>query len=243
MIVADLHHRLTREDAQLAVALLAQHGRGAADDAERHLREEGLDALLDDAALLAALLETRLGARASLPMFLYVVARHALLRQGEHDRVLADFAASLLLQFGLRDRAHRVAAVDDQTYDTLAALLEDAEGPDPRRTLVVRAHLGCYALWLAGMFPDAIEHRRWRRGGPDIEYYDAMGRNGFRLAAEHRLAQEHGLDALFAAVAEHFPAMRVAINRVSDTLLFPRVSSPERLMRQVRDEHRWRRSA
>jgi len=34
--------------------------------------------------------------------------------------------------------------------------------------------------------------------------------------------------------------MRAALNRVSDTLLFPNVSSPERVMRQVRDEVRWR---
>lgn len=243
MIVANLHHRLTRQDAQLAVALFARHGGATADEAEEMLREGGLDALLDDPRLLRALLETRLGTRASLPLFVYVVARHALLRQGERDRMMADYAASLLLHFGLRDRATRVSDVDDQTYDTLASLLDEANGPDPRRTLQVRAHLGSYALWLAGMFPDFIEHRRWRRGGPDIDYYDAMGQHGFRLAAEHRLAQEHGLDVLFTAVATGFPALRVALNRVSDALLFPGRSSPERLMRQVRDEARWRFSA
>jgi hypothetical protein len=243
MIVANLRHRLTRSDAQLTLALLAQHGRAAADAAEDALRTGGLDGLLDDPRLLQALLETRLGARASLSLFVYVVARHALLRQGESDRVMADYAASLLLHFGLRDRATRISEVDDQTYDTLSGLLDEANGPDPRRTLMVRAHLGSYALWLAGMFPDRIEHRRWRRGGPDIDYYDQMGQCGYRLAAEHSLAHEHGLDALFAAAAQRFPMLRIALNRVSDTLLFPQRSSPERLMRQVRDEARWRFSA
>jgi hypothetical protein len=32
----------------------------------------------------------------------------------------------------------------------------------------------------------------------------------------------------------------VALNGVSDTLFFPSKSSPERLMRQVRDEARWK---
>ena len=41
-------------------------------------------------------------------------------------------------------------------------------------------------------------------------------------------------------VAERFPRLRVALNGVSDTLFFPSGSSPERLMRQVRDEVRWK---
>ena len=154
--------------------------------------------------------------------------------------LLADYAASILLHFGLGGRACRVSDADDECYDTLAGILADADGPDPRRNLFVRAHLGNYALWLAGLFPDYIEHRRWRRGGPSLDYYDEMGQRGFRLAAEHRLANEHGLEPLFTLVADRFPVMRVALNRVSDTLLFPSGSSPERVMRQVRDEVRWR---
>jgi hypothetical protein len=36
-------------------------------------------------------------------------------------------------------------------------------------------------------------------------------------------------------MAERFGVMRVALNRVSDRLLFPNVHTPERLMRQVTD--------
>jgi hypothetical protein len=67
-----------------------------------------------------------------------------------------------------------------------------------------------------------------------------MGRRGFELAAEHRLAQEHGVAGLFQKVAQAFTRLRVALNRVSDRLLFPNDSSPDRLMRQVRDDFRWR---
>lgn len=242
MIVANVRARLTREDAHLALALLAQAGQEAADEGEAALREDGIDAVLDDPRLLKALLASRIGARASLPLFMYVVARHAMLQSGEDDAVLADYAASILLHFGLRSRATRVGDSDDEVYDTLVALLGEVNGPDGRRTLLVRAHLGNYALWLAGLFPDWIERRRWRRGGPNLDYYDEMGRRGFQLAAEHRLANESGLSPLFSRAAERFPIMRVALNRVSDTLLFPNVSSPERVMRQVRDEVRWRMS-
>lgn len=240
MLVANVRSRFSRADAQLAIALLEQAGEGEAATSEARLRDDGLDSILDDPRLLHALLATRLGSCASEPLFLYVVARHAMLQSGEDEVMLADYAASILLHFGLRGRANRVADADDETYDTVAALAGEVEGPDIRRTLLVRAHLGNYALWLAGIFPDYIEHRRWRRGGPPIDYYDEMGQRGFQLAAEHRLANEHGLKPMFAMAAERFGVMRVALNRVSDTLMFPNVNSPERLMRQVRDDVRWK---
>lgn len=242
MIVANVRARLTRADIQLALALLAHSGREVAESAEVGLRDQGVDTLLDDPRLLSALLTDRLATRSSLPLFIYVVARHAMLQSGEDDAILADYAASILLHFGLRDRARRVGESDDEVYDTLASLLGAVDGPDARRNLLVRAHLGNYALWLAGLFPDCIERRRFRRGGPNLDYYDEMGQRGFQLAADHRLANEQGMRPLFARAAERFPVMRVALNRVSDTLLFPNVSSPERVMRQVRDEVRRRAS-
>ena len=240
MILANVRARLGRDDAQLALRLIA---RGSADDyeaAEHRLRNEGIDALLDDPRLVAALLEAPQGACASFPLFAYVVVRHALTRAGEPDRLLADYVASVMLHFGIRDRANRIADSDDQTYDTLAALNAEIEDADARRSFLVRAHLGNYALWMSGFFPDRIETRRWRKGGPDIEYYEALGRRGFRLAADHRLAWEHGLATLYATAAERFGLLRTALNSVSDALLFPNHHSPERLMRQVRDEARWR---
>ena len=60
------------------------------------------------------------------------------------------------------------------------------------------------------------------------------------LAASHRLAAEHGMVALFAAAAERFGVLRCALTHISDTLLFPHHHTPERLMRQVRDESRHR---
>ncbi len=119
-------------------------------------------------------------------------------------------------------------------------ILADLEASGGERRFRIMTHLGNYALWLSGLYPDHIEQRRWRRGGPDLEYYEELGRLGFRMAAEHMLAQEHGLSALYAEASERFVALRLALNSVSDTLLFPAVNTPERLMRQVRDETRWR---
>ena len=234
MILADVRHGLTRDDAQLALRLIARDDAREMERGETLLREQGIDSLLDDPRLLAALLSAPRAAHASYPLFAYVAVRHALREEGEDNRALADYVAAVLIAFGTRGRAERVAETDDEQYDTLARLLQDVDDRDAKRAFLVRAHLGNYALWLSGLFPDYIEHKRWRRGGPDLDYFEEMGRRGYRLAADHRLAEQHGLRPLYATAAERFEVLRAALNNLSDRLLFPNVHSPERLMRQVR---------
>jgi len=226
MILADTRHRLTRDDAQLAARILAHDSGEQLATFESRLADEGIDAILDDPRLPGALRRHPRGAHASFMLFAYVMIRQALRNAGENDRGLADYVTSIVVHFGIRDRAHR--------------LCEDLNDPDFRRSFLVRTHLGNYALWLSGIFPDHIEQRRWRRGGPNLEYYEEMGRRGFQLAADHHLAEAHGLAPLYATAAERFGVLRTALNAVSDALFFPHVQTAERLMRQVRDESRWR---
>jgi hypothetical protein len=240
MILANARHRLSREDAQLAVRLV---GRDSVDEIERvqqRLADEGLDAILDDQRLPGALLHSRFGAYASLPLFLYVMVRHALLRAGERDRTVSDYLAGVLLTFGARGRSERISEADDEVYQSLVALLDDVNDSDPRRAFLVRVHLGNQALWIAGLFPDYVEQRKWRRGGPDLGYFEELGKRGFELAAEHRIAEQYGMAELYASIAARFGLLRVALNSLSDTLLFPNVNTPERLLRQVEDEVRWK---
>jgi hypothetical protein len=241
VILANTRHHLTRSDAELAARLIARDSGEELSALQRELSDHGIDVVLDDPRLPRALLQSRQGACASLPLFAYVMVRHALRRLGEEDRVLADYVTSVFLHFGFRDRSLRISLTDDQVYDTLAGLAADLDDPDGKRSFLVRAHLGNYALWVSGLFPDFVEHRRWRKGGPNLEYFEEMGQLGFRAAADHRLAENTGLAALYATAAERFGLLRAALNDVSDALLFPERYTPERLMRQVTSEARWRR--
>jgi hypothetical protein len=240
MILANTRQLMTRDDAQLAARLLS---RGSGEELailEAKLADEGIDAILDDPRLPAALLRVPQAAHASLRLFTYGIIRHALRGSGEDDRGIADYVTSMIIHFGLSGNAERISAADDQMYPALTDLCQDVNDPDVRRSFLVRTHLGNYALWLSGMFPDYIESRRWRRGGPDLGYYEELGRHGFQLAADHRLAEEYGMTELYATAAERVGVLRSALNNVSDRLLFPNVNTPERLMRQVADESRWR---
>jgi hypothetical protein len=241
MILANTRQRMTRDDAQLAIRLLARLSGDDPTAIECRMADEGIDSVLDDPRLATALRQLPAGAHASLPLFAYVMVRQALRRAGEDDHGIADYVTSIVVHFSMSGRANRIAMSDDETYSTLIDLVDDLNDPDANRSFQVRTHLGNYALWLSGLFPDHIEQRRWRRGGPDLEYFEVMGRRGFELAADHRLSETYGLTALYATAAEHFGLLRTALNSVSDMLFFPNVNTPERLMRQVKDEARWRR--
>src|SRR5207253_10202748 len=90
-----------------------------------------------------------------------------------------------------------------------------------------------HSLGFAGLFPDHIEARRTRMGGPDLPYYDEVGRQGYRLASEHRLAERFGVASIYRSAAERFPALRVAFNRLSDGVFFRNVSTPEKILRNL----------
>ena len=243
MILANTRQAMTRDDAQLAIRLLTRLSGEDPAALERRMADAGIDAVLDDPRLAAALMQLPAGAHVSLPLFCYVMIRRALRGAGEDDRGIADYVTSVVIHFGMAGRATRIGLADDETYSTLIDLVDDIDDPDANRSFLVRTHLGNYALWLSGLFPDHIEQRRWRRGGPDLEYFEEVGRRGFELAADHRLAETYGLATLYATAAERFGLLRTALNSVSDSLFFPAVHTPERLMRQVRDEARWRRSS
>src|SRR2546422_7451778 len=157
-------------------------------------------------------------------LFAYVAVRHTLRAAGIDDRELADYLAALLLEFGDHDRHIRLGTTDDQTYRYLVdvvAELADLDGAG-ERAFLLHAHLGNYSLWLAGLFPDYVAARRSRAGGPDLPYYDELGRQGYRLAPQPRPAQRFGVAAIYPAAAARFPPPAPALNPPPHRPFFPR---------------------
>jgi hypothetical protein len=205
-------------------------GRSVAD----RLREEGLDSLLDDPRTLNAVLTAEHNAPSRLVFYLLV--RHALLETGIDDRVLADYITAVLIEFGREDRAYRIDPGEPDRFFYLVDLVAAADTPDGRRQFLLRAHLGNFALWLSGIFPDFVTARVHRRGAPGLGYFEEMGATGYRLAAETPTATDHGLDGLYRLAADTFPELRVALNRVSDRYMFPGSGGAvDRLLRQISD--------
>ena len=166
MVLADVRSTLTRDDAQFAVWVIGLSGSAAAASAERALREHGLDAVLDDARLLAGLLNHAPRWHTSLRLFTYVTVRHACLASGERDRTLvrlnfdelpSDYAHLLMLPQDVTERVLRdaLAATHREVrwgwrVDSLAETGDGVEATvaTPEGSRVIRAR---YAVGADGM--------------------------------------------------------------------------------------------
>jgi hypothetical protein len=233
MILPNIRASFTRGDALHLVELV-----GGPDDelrtaARERLERDGVDALLDDPRVANALLT---GARVTAPprLVFYVLVRQALLEAGVDEVGVADFVASLVVAFGQARRAWRVSETEEDEYVYLVDLLQSLRGADSRRSFLLRSHLGNYSLWLAGLFPDWVEHRSRRRGGPSLRYYERMGAGGYAAAARSPEARSLKVDALLADVGRDFSRVRSALNRVSERHLWPDQGDPtDRLLRAM----------
>lgn len=233
MILPTIRASFDRAQALHLVELMGRGDEELRKAAEERLKEEGVDSLLDDPRVLNALL-TDPDVKAPPGVVFYVLVRHALLEGGLDDRATADYVASLILAFGRARRAYRISQDASEEFHYLVDMVRELSGADDRRSFLLRAHLGNYSLWLAGLFPDYLEARVRRRASPPMGYYERMGATGYRLAAGSRQAEGLGLDRVFREVSRSFPSVRVALNRLSERYLWPGAGDPvARLLRDV----------
>ena len=207
MITADARSRITKGDVDLLGSCFGIDPAGLV----------SLDAVLDRREVVTFLLRAKLPSPSASLLF-YVLVRHSLLDVGVDDPSVADYFAAVLREFGGGARSRRVAEVDDQEHEYLVDILADLSAATGERQFRVCVHLGNYALWLSGIFPERIAAQRLRRGGPDLSYYESLGGRGFAEASEHRLAERTGLEDVLRTAAERVHEVRVALNRVSSQL-------------------------
>ena len=233
MILPRTRASFDRADAGAVVELLGAGAPELRKNARARLAREGLDALLDDPRTLNALLTGR-DVRVSPGLVFYVLVRQALLEVGVDDRQIADYVTSLVIAFGEKDRAYRISDESGEEFHYLVDLVARLGEADSRDAFLVRSHMGNYALWLTGLFPDFVHGRVTRRGAPPIRYYEAMGSSGFLEASGSREARELGLAGLYEGVARDFSVLREALNRLADRHLWSGAGHPvERLLREV----------
>jgi hypothetical protein len=178
--------------------------------------EDSRDLILDDEALLHALLERGGCLRVSSRFYFYILVRQVLRRSGIQDRAVADYVAEVLAEFSRTERGRWVvpgqAAPLEYFIDMLAAL----QTADERTSFLIRVHIGNHSLFLSGVFPARIRYRAERRGFPDLKYYEGLGRTHYRVASEHRLAQRYEVAGIFDTLSERFETTRLALNDMAD---------------------------
>jgi hypothetical protein len=219
VIQANSRVRLTAADVDFILAVLADRP-GSAENLTRLLADEDTrDLLLDDEAIVRAVLEQRGCLRISAHFYFYILVRHAFRRTGLEGRAVADYVAAVLAEFSSVDRLSCRVKGQPQPLDYFFEMLAALPSVDDTTGFYLRAHIGNQSLFLSGVFPDRIRYRCEYRGAPSLSYYEGLGRSHFKAASDHRLARQYALDGIFQALADRFEQTRQALNDLRDRLI------------------------
>lgn len=178
--------------------------------------ESSRDLLLDNEALVQALLDLRGCLHISSHCYFYILVRHALRRAGIEEREVADYIAEVLSEFSSADRLCAASPTSGQPMEYFFEMLAALKEADDLTQFLIRAHMGNQSLFMTGVFPSRIRHRRETRGFPGLDYYESLGRSSFKEASHHRLAEKYNLAEVFDNLGAHFHQARQALNDLAD---------------------------
>ena len=146
------------------------------------------------------------------------LASHCRRRAGISGRKLCDYVASLLETFSRTGVLGAPHGGPEQGQQYLSDMLIALTRASAAETFLLRAHVGNYSLFVSGIFHENAQ-RRSRRGAPDLEFYEKIGRTNYQLVAAHSTAKRCALNDVFEELADRFHEVRLALNHLSDELL------------------------
>lgn len=199
---------------------------------DRHAR----DTILDDDALFRAILDKSSLGRFSPYLYFYLLTRKTFLASGIDDRDMSDYVANLLAEFSSTQRMHNPTEHHDVNYQYLVDMMADFIEASSTEAFYIRSHLGNYALFMTGIFPDNVYYKStYGRTAPGFDYYEKMGSSSYYWAAQHQLAEKYRVSGILANLAEQFRRVRVALNKLADQYLTldNRKKSLDKLLRQI----------
>jgi hypothetical protein len=218
MVRANCRERFTATDFHFVVRTLARSPTDQVSLVDLLSDAATRDSVLDHPRLVDAILSNPGQLEISSQFYFYVLARHVFQQAGIGDRKLCDYVASLLEVFSraslLRSPHPSAGSVTQYISDMLIAL----QRATPEQAFLLRAYVGNYSLFVSGIFRENMQ-RRSLRGGPDVKFFEQIGRTNYQLVASHATARRCELDDVFEELADRFRDVRLALNQLSDQLL------------------------
>jgi hypothetical protein len=221
VIQANCRAQFTADDFSFVVRSLARSQRDAvslvsllSDEAER-------DAILDHELVYRSLIDEGGCLRVSAAFYFYVLTRRVLRQVGVEERALSDYVAAVLLAFSHTSqlRAHNTEPATARSFTYVSDLLTQLAACPPEQAFVLRTHLANYSLFLSGMFAERITSHAERRGAPGLSFYESVGQSAYLHVAQHPQARRTDLHTVFEQLGNGFHGVRVALNRLTDSLL------------------------
>jgi hypothetical protein len=218
MIRANCRERFTASDFDFVVRTLARSQTDHVSLVDLLSDSETRDSVLDNPRVVDAILCHSGHLAISSQFYFYVLARHVLQRAGINDRKLCDYVASLLETFSRISGMQAPHLADERGRQYISDMLIALTRATPEQAFLLRAHVGNYSLFISGIFHENTQ-RRSLRGGPDLKFYEQIGRTNYQMVASHATARRCELSDVYEELADRFREVRLALNQLSDQLL------------------------
>jgi hypothetical protein len=218
MIRANCRERFTASDFEFVVRTLARSQTDCVSLVDLLSDAETRDSVLDHPRLVDAILSSGGQLSISSQFYFYVLARHVLRQAGIKDRKLCDYVASLLETFSRINGMQAPHLADERGRQYISDMLIALTKATPEQAFLLRAHVGNYSLFISGIFHENT-HRRSLRGGPDLHFYEQIGRANYHVVSSHATARRCELNDVYEELSERFREVRLALNQLAEQLL------------------------
>src|SRR5436305_3331838 len=156
--------------------------------------------------------------------FTALVERHYNEAVGLRDAEISHYVANLLTEFCETEELYKVRNEDGRALQDVGEMLLEADpiyGPAPSfdRERQVRKHIGDYALFCTGMFPESINHYRLRKQRLEnmVDFMKA-GKESYYIVSQFDLFEYAKVAPLFAKLSREFEACVYGLNVVKNEL-------------------------
>jgi hypothetical protein len=157
-------------------------------------------------------------------LFQDLVGRHYGEEIGIRDPQIVAYVSHLLAEFCEADQLFKIHDASNRPLADVGEMLVESDpvyGPAASfdRERQVRKHIGDYALFFAGMFPESINHFRLRRQRLEnfVEWIKA-GKESYYIVSKFEHFEYAKVAPLFATLARNFEGCVYGLNMVKNDL-------------------------
>jgi len=143
---------------------------------------------------------------------------------GLNDPDVTGYVAHLLADFSRSDKLYKFRDEMGRPISELASLIDASDpvhgsAPSFDAERMIRKHIGDYSLFVAGMYPEAVDSwRRGRRHHPSLNELVATGKESYYIVSQFNLFEYEREAPLFSRLSDWFERCILGLTLVRDEL-------------------------
>jgi len=143
---------------------------------------------------------------------------------GLNDPDVTAYVARLLCEFSQSDKLYQVRDEDGHPIERLHEMIDASDpvhgtAPSFDADRALRKHIGDYALFVAGMYPEATgSDRRHRRNHPSLGELIHAGKESYFIVSQFNLFEYEQEAPLFARLSDGFERCILGLTLVREEL-------------------------